>query len=124
MCLDRSLGDVEIVSDFRVVASLEQQIDDLAFPGPHLAEFLFHKHCTCPIRPGRPQVARPTRSQDASGFGSFRLILHSRGQIAPGTLTNCEIISLRAISLKNGVTKVISCRSECRIVSAFAQYLR
>ena len=53
MCFDRALGDVEIVSDFRVVASLEQQIDDLPFPGPHLAEFLFHKHCTCPTRLGR-----------------------------------------------------------------------
>jgi hypothetical protein len=53
MCLDRSLGDVEVPSNFRVVASLKQQIDDLPFPGPYLAEFFFHKHCTCPTRPGR-----------------------------------------------------------------------
>ncbi len=29
-----ALGDVEIVSDFRVVTSLEQQLDDLPFPWP------------------------------------------------------------------------------------------
>ena len=53
MRFDRSLGNVQIFSDFRVVTSLEKQIDDLPFPGPHLAELLFHKHCTCPTRPGR-----------------------------------------------------------------------
>ena len=53
MCFDGSLGNVQIASDFRVVTSLEQQIDDLSLPGPHLAEFFFHKRCTCPTRPGR-----------------------------------------------------------------------
>ena len=36
MRFDRSLGNVQIASDFRVVASLEQQIDDLPFPGSYL----------------------------------------------------------------------------------------
>lgn len=53
MRLDCSLGDVQILSDFRVVTSLKKQIDDLPFPGSYLAEVLFHKHCTSPIRPGR-----------------------------------------------------------------------
>jgi hypothetical protein len=44
MRLDRSLGDVQIFSDFRVVTSLKKQIDDLPFPGSYLAEVLFHKH--------------------------------------------------------------------------------
>ena len=81
MCLDRSLGDVQIVSDFRVVASLQQQIDDLPFAGPHLAEFLFHISLHLSDIPWSPQVARLTRSQGTSGFGSLRLILHSLGQI-------------------------------------------
>jgi hypothetical protein len=51
MRLDRSLGDVQILSDFRVVASLKKQIDDLPFPGSYLAELLFHKHHTLPLRP-------------------------------------------------------------------------
>ncbi len=46
MRFDRSLGNVQIPSDFRVVTSLEKQTNDLAFPGPHFAELLFHKHFT------------------------------------------------------------------------------
>jgi hypothetical protein len=46
MRFDRSLGDVQIVSDFRVVTSLEKQIDDLPIPRSHLCEFFFHKHFT------------------------------------------------------------------------------
>jgi hypothetical protein len=53
MRLDRSLGDVQIFSDFRVVTSLKKQIDDLPFPGSYVAELLFHKHRTLPIRPSR-----------------------------------------------------------------------
>jgi len=44
MCLDRSLRDVQIVSDFRVVTPLKQQIDNLPLPWSHLIEFLFHNH--------------------------------------------------------------------------------
>jgi len=43
MRFHRTLGNVQIVGDFRVVTSLEQQIDDLPFPWSHLAELLFHK---------------------------------------------------------------------------------
>jgi hypothetical protein len=32
------------VSDFRVVASLEEQLDDLPFPWTHLLELFFHRH--------------------------------------------------------------------------------
>jgi hypothetical protein len=42
MCFDGSLGNVQIASDFRVVAPLQQQIDDLALAGPHVAVVLFH----------------------------------------------------------------------------------
>jgi hypothetical protein len=44
-----SLGDVQIASDFRVVTSLEQQVDNLPFPGAYLAELFFHKR-TAPDR--------------------------------------------------------------------------
>ncbi len=46
MCFDRALGNVQIASDFRIVTSLKQQMDDLPFPGPHLVELLFHNHDT------------------------------------------------------------------------------
>jgi hypothetical protein len=46
MCFDGALGNVQIPSDLGVIASLEKQIDDLAFPGSHLVELLFHNHCT------------------------------------------------------------------------------
>jgi hypothetical protein len=52
MCFDRSLGNVQIPSDFRVPTPLEQQLNDLPFPGPNLAEWLFHKYCTRPTCPG------------------------------------------------------------------------
>jgi len=58
MCLDRSLGNVQISSDFRVVTSLEKQFNHLPFPGIHLAELLFHKHRASPMRPGRSQWLR------------------------------------------------------------------
>jgi hypothetical protein len=51
MRFDRSLGYVQIVSDFRVVTSLEKQIYDLPFPGTHLIEFFFHKNCPWPMWP-------------------------------------------------------------------------
>ena len=63
MCFDRALGNVQIAGDFRVVTSLKEQLNDLPFPGPHLAELLFHKHCTCLIAPRSPQVARNIRSR-------------------------------------------------------------
>jgi hypothetical protein len=72
MRLDRSLGDVQIFSDFRVVTSLKKQIDDLPFPGSYLVELLFHKAL-----------------HRGSGFGSLRLILHSHGQIGLPLLTKC-----------------------------------
>jgi hypothetical protein len=90
MRFDGSLGNVQIASDFRVVTSLKKQIYDLPFPGTHLVELLFHKDCTWPMRPGLLQSGEAIRSLGTSGFGSLRLILHSRGQIGPGMLTNCK----------------------------------
>lgn len=51
---DGALGNVEIASDFRVVASLEQKIDDLPLPGSHLAEIFVH--VPLPDTPGRPSL--------------------------------------------------------------------
>jgi hypothetical protein len=49
MRFHRSLGDVQILGDFRVVTSLEKQLNDLLFPGSYAAEILFHKHHTLPL---------------------------------------------------------------------------
>ncbi len=35
MRFHRALGNVQIASDFRVVTSLEQQLNNLPFPGPY-----------------------------------------------------------------------------------------
>ena len=40
----RALGHVQIPSDFRVVASLEQQFDDLPFPRSYKVKLFFHSH--------------------------------------------------------------------------------
>lgn len=49
MCFDRSLGNVQIFSDFRIVTPLQKQLHDLLFPGSYVAELLFHKHHTWPL---------------------------------------------------------------------------
>jgi hypothetical protein len=54
MCFHRTLGNVQIPSNFRVVTSLEQQTNDLPFPGAHLAELLFHKHLHLTDTPRSP----------------------------------------------------------------------
>ena len=35
MCFDGPLGDVQIASDFGIVTTLQEQVDDLLFPRPH-----------------------------------------------------------------------------------------
>jgi hypothetical protein len=90
MRFDGSLGHVQIASDFRVVTSLKKKIYDLPFPGTHLVELFFHKNCPWPLRSRLLQVAKQSGSVGTFGFGSLRLILHSRGQIGPEMLTNCK----------------------------------
>ena len=81
MRFDRALGNVEIASDFRVVTSLEQQIDDLPLPGSDLVELLFHNnvHLTAPRS---PQSGAETKPLGTSGLGPLRLILQPGGQRA------------------------------------------
>ena len=43
MRFHRSLGNVQIPSDFRIVTALKQQIDDLPLPGAYLVEHFLHK---------------------------------------------------------------------------------
>jgi len=57
MRFHRSLGDVQVVSDFRVVTSLQQKIDNLPLPWSHLAEMFFHKKLRLTDTPRLPQVA-------------------------------------------------------------------
>jgi hypothetical protein len=42
MCFYGPLGYVQIASDFRIVAALQQQIDDLLLAVPHLTNVFFH----------------------------------------------------------------------------------
>jgi hypothetical protein len=59
MRFHRALGNVQIASDFRVVTSLEQQIDDLPFPWSYLYEIFFHKeYAPDRTRPGRRKWLR------------------------------------------------------------------
>ena len=43
MGLHSSLGYIQIARNLAVVASLQQQIDDLLFPVPHSADRFFHR---------------------------------------------------------------------------------
>jgi hypothetical protein len=38
----RPLRNVQVASDFRVITPLQKQLDDLLFPGTHLADRLIH----------------------------------------------------------------------------------
>lgn len=58
MRLYRSLRNVQIFSDFRIVTPLQKQLHDLLFPGSYVAELLFHKHHTLPQRPHRSMQLR------------------------------------------------------------------
>jgi len=49
MRFDRALGNVQIPSDFRVVASLKQQLNDLPFPGSCKIKLLIHDKYTSPM---------------------------------------------------------------------------
>ena len=55
MRFHRALSDVQIMSDFRVVASLEKQLDDLPLAGSDLTELFFHKNVA--LAPKRAPVA-------------------------------------------------------------------
>jgi hypothetical protein len=57
MCFYRALCDVQIASDFRIVAALEQQVDDLPLPLSHFTKHLFHAF-TSMGAPGMPQKAQ------------------------------------------------------------------
>jgi hypothetical protein len=74
MCFDRSLSNMEILSDFCVVASLQQQINDLLLAGPHFIELLIHKTLHLTDAPWSPQVALEPGPETPSGFGSFLLL--------------------------------------------------
>jgi hypothetical protein len=86
VCLDRALGNVKIASDFGVVTSLEQELDNLSFPGSHLFELFFHIKTAPSQRTPSAPVALPLRFLDASGLGSLRGILHSHSQKEPGNV--------------------------------------
>ena len=99
MCFDGALGNMQIASDFRVVTSLEKQIDNLPLSRSYLAELLFHKslHLSDALRPR--QVALNHAPSAHLDSGLCRLILHSRGQISVSMLTNCEISSCALLPL-------------------------
>jgi len=80
MCFHRALGDIEVASDFRVVAALQQQVDDLPLPGSHLIELFVHKSLHLTDMSGSRKW-RETCPLGTSGFGSLGMFLHSRGQI-------------------------------------------
>lgn len=69
MSFDGSLGYIQIASNFRVVASLQQQVDDLPLPGYHLVQLLVHA-LHLPDVLGLPSVA-DNQVPVTAGFGSL-----------------------------------------------------
>jgi len=70
MSFNGALGDVQIASDFGVIASLQQKIDDLLFAGTHLAELLFHNTFTSQ-KPHRNRKSGETGARKQLNSGHF-----------------------------------------------------
>ena len=58
MSFDGALGHVQIASDFGIVASLQQKIDDLPLPGSQLLKLLVHEQHLADAQRS-PQVWHP-----------------------------------------------------------------
>src|ERR1700675_3569636 len=73
------------------------------------------------------QVAKQPGRSAQSVFGSLRLILHSRGQIGPGMLTNCKKPSCATSNpVKRGYYSVPQQEIQCfpeGTTDSFAQHL-
>lgn len=71
MGLDRALGDVQILRDFCVVASLQQKLDDLLLPALQLAELLVHVLHLAAAHGTLPGRWQQSGSDAHLEFGSF-----------------------------------------------------
>ena len=84
MCFDGSLGYMQIVSNFRIVTTLQEKVDDLLLPLPHLRQFLFH--VMCPLT-GRASLAacdsHGDQRCDALNSGVCFRVVHPRGHSEP-----------------------------------------
>jgi hypothetical protein len=71
MCLYSSFGDIQILGDLRVVASLKKELDNLLFSGSAWADILIHKCCPSPgVRPTKIFNLGPSNAPD-------RVVAHS-----------------------------------------------
>jgi len=89
MSFDGTFGNIEIASDLRVVASLEQQIDDLPLPSSHFVEFLFHNWHLAECAPADVAFSRPCTSGNWIWVFSC-IVLHSQDQSGRQVLSRCE----------------------------------
>lgn len=77
-----SFGYVQIASDFRIVATLQEQFDNLLFPWSHLSKLIFHAlHLT--DAPRWPQVALRRLWGEAQILNSGLLCLFLRASARP-----------------------------------------
>ncbi len=90
MSFYRSLGDIQIASDFGVVAPLQQKVYNLPLPGPHGAGDLLHKLAPRKSRTG----CRKWRDRARTQLNSYLFVqtsVHARSQLGGAALKKCEI---------------------------------
>lgn len=80
MSFDRTLGDMQIASNFGVVAPLQQKVYNLPLPGPHGAGHLLHKLAPRKSRTGCRKWRDRTRTQLNSCL-SVQTSVHARSQL-------------------------------------------
>ena len=124
MRFHRTLGDVQIVGDFRVVTSLEQQIDNLPLPWSHLVELLFHKSLhladATPVTASGAETKPPRHIWNSGLCVSFCIHAAKSGS---KVLTKCENPASASFYWENAVTTVTAVRLRAEKLSSFAQYL-
>ena len=83
MCFYGSLGYVQIASNFRIVTTLQEKLDDLLLPLPHLSKFLFH---VVPLTGRASLTASASHGDqrcDALNSGVCTSVMHPRGHSEP-----------------------------------------
>jgi hypothetical protein len=101
MSFDGALSHVEIPSDLRVVTSLEQQLDNLLFPGSYLGNLFFdcHLHLT-EMYAGVDASGAKSQAPRRIWIQSLRLILQTAGQNGPFLLNTGKILPTRVFAGK------------------------
>jgi hypothetical protein len=123
VCLDGSLGNIKIASYFRVITTLEQQLNNLPFPGSNLFKFFFHK-APAPDRYVRCTTIDLQVSGTHLDWGVSQAFCIHTAKRSLETLSVDEIVNTSAFSSENPGDFSNFREFYAAYYSGFAQFLR